>query len=165
MSGEPHIRIEPARPADVPDLLRLIRALAEYERLAQMVTATEARLRDTLFGERRYAEALMARADGRPAGFALFFHNYSTFLARPGIYLEDLFVEPSFRGRGIGKRLLARIAAIAVERDCGRCEWSVLDWNEAAIGFYRKLGARPMDDWTVFRVDGPVLAALAASAS
>jgi GNAT superfamily N-acetyltransferase len=142
-------------------ILEFIAGLAAYEKLAHEVVADEDRLRRTLFGDRPAAEVLIAECDGDPAGFALFFHNYSTFLARPGLYLEDLFVKPELRGRGVGRRLLARLAAIAVERGCGRFEWSVLDWNESAIRFYRNLGAEPMDGWTVFRVTGDALARLA----
>ncbi|HET7459958.1 MAG TPA: GNAT family N-acetyltransferase [Longimicrobium sp.] len=146
---------------DVPLILRFIRGLAEYERLADQVVATEDGLRETLFGPRPYAEVVIAEEVGEPAGFALFFHNYSTFLGRPGIYLEDLFVLPELRGRGIGRALLAHLARLAVERGCGRLEWWVLDWNEDAIRFYRGLGAEPMDDWTVFRVAGEALERLA----
>jgi GNAT superfamily N-acetyltransferase len=148
---------------DVPLILRFIRGLAEYERLADRVVATEEGLRETLFGARPYAEVVIAEEGGEAAGFALFFHNYSTFLGRPGIYLEDLFVLPEFRGRGIGRALLAHLARLAVRRGCGRLEWWVLDWNEDAIRFYRTLGAEPMDDWTVFRVAGDALARLAGS--
>ncbi len=143
--------------ADVPEILRLIRALAEYEKLSGDVVATEAALAQTLFGDRPAAEVLLAEEDGRAVGFALFFQNYSTFLARPGLYLEDLFVEPEVRGRGIGKALLQAVARLAVERGCGRFEWAVLDWNAPAIGFYESLGARPMNDWTVMRVTGEAL--------
>ena len=149
--------LRPATRADVAAILRLIRALAEYEKLAHEVVATEAALADTLFGARPAAEVLLAEEGGRAIGFALFFQNYSTFLARPGIYLEDLFVEPASRGHGVGKALLKAVAKLAVERKCGRLEWSVLDWNEPAIGFYRSLGARPMADWTVMRVTGASL--------
>jgi GNAT superfamily N-acetyltransferase len=152
-----------ALPADVPLILHFIRGLAEYERLSDSVVASEALLTETLFGARPYAEVIIAEWDGAPAGFALFFHNYSTFLARPGIYLEDLFVDPAHRGRGIGKALLVRLAQLAVERNCGRLEWSVLDWNEPAIGFYRSLGAIAMDEWTTNRVTGEALEKLAAS--
>lgn len=148
--------------ADVPQILTFIRALADYEKLLDACVATEQTLTDTLFGERRYAEVLIADYDGKPAGFALFFHNYSTFLAKPGIYLEDLFVDPHLRGKGIGKALLTRLAKLAVERDCGRLEWSVLDWNEPSIGFYKSLGAVPMDEWTIFRLTGDALGNLAA---
>jgi GNAT superfamily N-acetyltransferase len=139
----------------------LIRALAEYERLSHEVSMDSDRLRRGLFGERPYAEVLIGEEDAEPAGFALFFHNFSTFLGRPGIYLEDLFVRPEHRGKGYGRELLQRLAEIAVERDCGRLEWAVLDWNEPAIGFYRKLGARPNDDWTIFRLTGDALHDLA----
>ncbi|HEX8151707.1 MAG TPA: GNAT family N-acetyltransferase [Thermoanaerobaculia bacterium] len=156
------LAIRPATVDDVPLILEFIRALAEYERLLDKCVATEALLRESLFGARPHAEVLIGETEnGDPAGFALFFHNYSTFLARPGVYLEDLFVKPEYRGRGYGRELLARLAAIAVERNCGRLEWWVLDWNEPAIGFYRKLGAVPMDEWTVFRLTGDALAALA----
>ena len=149
--------IRPARPGDVAEVLRLIRALAAYEKLAHEVVATEDALRRTLFGDKPAAEVLLAEEDGRPVGLALFFQNYSTFLGRPGIYLEDLFVEPAHRGSGIGKALLQAVARIAVQRECGRFEWAVLDWNRPAIEFYQALGARPMNDWTVFRVTGEAL--------
>ena len=155
------VRIVRATERDVPVILQMIRDLAEYERMADEVVATEASIRESLFGARPDAEVIIAYADGQPAGFALYFHNYSTFLARRGLYLEDLFVKPVFRGRGIGKRLLVELARIAVERGCGRFEWSVLDWNEPAIGFYKSLGAQPMDAWTIFRVTGDALARLA----
>ncbi len=154
--------IRPATRDDVPVILGFIRALADYEKLADQVVATEAKLAATLFGPRPVAEVLIAEWQGKPAGFALFFHNYSTFLAQPGIYLEDLFVLPEHRGRGIGKALLVQLAKIAVERDCGRFEWSVLDWNTPAIEFYHALGAKPMDEWTVQRVTGDALKTLAA---
>lgn len=157
------LALAPAVEADVPLLLRFIRDLAVYEKLEHEVVATEDGLRRTLFGERRYAEALIARLDGVPAGFALYFHNYSTFLGKPGLYLEDLFVEPGQRGKGIGRALLQRLAAIALERDCGRVEWAVLDWNAPSIAFYRALGASAMHDWTVFRLEGAALRALAQS--
>ena len=156
------LTIRPATVADVALVLTFIRDLAEYERLAHEVVATEPLLRETLFGERPGAEVVIAELDGEPVGFALFFHNFSTFLGRPGLYLEDLFVRPAARGHGVGRALLARLAALAVERGCGRFEWSVLDWNEPAIGFYRKLGAVPLDDWTVQRVAGEALHRLAA---
>ena len=155
------MRVRAATPADVPLILAFIRELAAYEKLAEEVVATEATLAATLFGPRPYAFVLIAEVDGIAAGFALFFHNYSTFLGRPGIFLEDLFVRPDARGRGAGRALISRLAAIAVERGCGRLEWAVLDWNESAIGFYRKLGAAPMDDWTVYRLTGDALARLA----
>lgn len=156
------VSIRSATPADVPLIRELIEGLAEYERLRHECVATDERLQATLFGPRPYAEVIIADVDGVAAGFALFFHNYSTFLARPGIYLEDLFVRPHLRGHGVGKSLLQHLAALAVQRDCGRLEWSVLDWNEDAIGFYRALGARPQDEWTVFRVTGDALTRLAA---
>jgi GNAT superfamily N-acetyltransferase len=155
------LRIRAGERADVPLIAELIRGLAEYERLADEVKMTEDKLERTLFGERRYAETLIAEDDGRPVGFALFFHNYSTFLAQPGIYLEDLFVKPDHRGSGVGRALLEALARTAVERDCGRMEWAVLDWNESAIGFYERLGARPNSDWTVYRLTGEALRALA----
>jgi GNAT superfamily N-acetyltransferase len=151
------IRIRLARPDDAPLLLALIRGLAEYEKLSDQVTATAEDLRDTLFGARPAAEALIAELDGAPAGFALFFSNYSTFLAKPGIYLEDLFVKPEMRRRGVGRALFTHVARLAVERNCGRFEWSVLDWNEPAIAFYGSLGAVPLSDWTVFRLTGEAL--------
>ncbi len=154
-------RIRFAVESDVPLILRFIRDLAEYERLAHKVVATEELLHATLFGPRRYAEVVIAEEGSEPVGFALFFHNYSTFLARPGIYLEDLFVKPETRGKGYGRALLARLAALAIERDCGRVEWAVLDWNEPAIEFYRALGAQMMDDWKIFRLTGDALERLA----
>jgi GNAT superfamily N-acetyltransferase len=157
------LRIERATERDVPLILRLITELAEYERMSDEVVATEDGLRRTLFGPRPAAEVIVGYAGGEPAGFALFFHNYSTFLGKPGLYLEDLFVVPAFRGRGYGKALLVHLAKLAVERDCGRFEWSVLDWNEPAIGFYKKLGATPMEAWTIMRVAGDALHKLAAS--
>jgi GNAT superfamily N-acetyltransferase len=159
MPTDLHIRV--ATESDVPLILDFIRRLAVYERLADRVVATEESLRRTLFGNPRFAEVLIGEEAGSPVGFALFFHNYSTFLARPGVYLEDLFVRDEFRGRGYGKALLARLAQIAVERGCGRVEWAVLDWNEPAIGFYKSLGAIPQDDWTVFRLTGEPLETLA----
>ena len=155
--------IRAATESDVPLILQFIRDLAEYERLSHKVVATEERLRESLFGSRRFAEVLIGEEDGHAAGFALFFHNYSTFLAQPGIYLEDLFVKPEARGRGYGKALLARLAQLAVERGCGRVEWAVLDWNAPSIAFYKALGAEPMDEWTVFRLTGPALDALASA--
>ncbi len=159
------VSIRPAVRADVPLIRRLIEGLAEYERLRHACMATDALLERFLFGERAYAEVAIAEVGGEPAGFALFFHNFSTFLARPGIYLEDLFVEPAFRGRGVGTALLRHLARLAVARDCGRLEWSVLDWNEDAIRFYRRLGAEPQDEWTVYRVSGDALARLAGDAT
>ena len=155
------LSIRPATEADIATILTFINELAEYEKLAHEVEATEDRLRETLFGERPAAEVLIAEVDGEEAGFALFFHNYSTFLAKPGLYLEDLYVRPSFRGQGIGEKLLRELATLALTRGCGRLEWWVLDWNEKAIAFYRRLGAVPMDDWTVFRVAGEALRSLA----
>jgi len=157
------IRIERATERDVPVILQMIRDLAEYERMSDQVIATETGLRESLFSGQRDAEVLLAYADDKPAGFALFFHNFSTFVGRKGLYLEDLFVKPELRGAGLGKRLLVELARIAVERRCGRFEWSVLDWNEPAIGFYKKLGAVPLNEWTIFRVTGDALAQLAAS--
>ena len=154
--------IRPAVPADVPLILALIRELADFERLVHEVVADEALLTRHLFGPRPVAEVLLAFAGDAPAGFALFFENFSTFLARPGIYLEDLFVRPAYRGSGLGRALLAHIARLALARGCGRFEWAVLDWNENAIGFYKKLGARLMDDWRICRVTGPDLERLGA---
>jgi GNAT superfamily N-acetyltransferase len=155
------IAIDPATPDDVPTILSFIRELAEYEKLLDRVTATEQLLRGNLFGGARYAEVMMARLDGRPVGYALFFHSFSTFLARPGIYLEDIYVQPACRGRGVGKALLRAVARVARDRDCGRVEWSVLDWNKPSIDFYLSLGARPLDDWTMFRMDEAAIASLA----
>ena len=153
--------IRPATPADLPLIAQFIRDLAAYERLSDAVRFDEQTLGANLFGTRPMAEVVIGELDGAPQGFALFFHNFSTFEGRPGIYLEDLFVRPAARGSGLGKALLARLAAIAVERGCARLEWSVLDWNEPAIGFYRSLGAQLMDEWTIMRVDGDALADLA----
>lgn len=155
--------ISPATAADVPTILHLIRALADYEKLSHEVVATEDSLRAALFGERPGAECLIAQEHGEPVGFALYFHNFSTFLSRRGLYLEDLFVEPAHRGKGYGKALLQQLAQIAVARGCGRLEWSVLDWNLPAIGFYRSVGATVMDDWRICRMTGPALQAFAAS--
>ncbi len=149
--------IRPATSDDLPAIARLIRGLAEYERLSHAVTLDEASLREHLFGPRPYAEVLLAEDAGRVVGFALFFHNYSTFRGRPGLYLEDLFVEPEHRGRGHGKALLLALARLAVERGCARMEWSVLDWNQPAIDFYKKLGAVPLDEWTQYRLTGEAL--------
>jgi len=153
--------IRPATEADVPLILSFIRELAEYERLSHEVVATEEALRNSLFGERRFAEVLLDYRGGRLAGFALFFHTFSTFLGKPGIYLEDLYVRPEFRGAGVGRALLVHLAKLARERGCGRLEWSVLDWNEPAIGFYRGIGASPVSGWTVYRVSGEALEELA----
>ena len=155
------LSIRPATPADLPLIAELIRALAAYEKLAGEVRFDEATLGEKLFGPRLYAEVLIGEVDGEAQGFALFFHNFSTFEGRPGIYLEDLFVRPEARGEGLGNALLAALARLAVERGCARLEWWVLDWNEPSIGFYKSLGARPMDEWTVMRVDGAALLALA----
>lgn len=157
------ISIRPAATTDLPLIAQLIRDLAEYEKLADEVRFDDAVLDSKLFGPRPYAEVLIGELDGAPQGFALFFHNFSTFEGKPGIYLEDLFVRPAARGSGLGKALLSRLATLALERDCARLEWSVLDWNEPAIGFYKKLGARLMDEWTVMRVDGADLARLGAA--
>lgn len=156
------IEISKAEEKDVPLILEFIQGLAEYERLRDSCVATEQKLRDTLFSPRPDAEVIIARLDGTPMGFALFFHNYSTFLAQRGLYLEDLFVKPEARGKGVGIALLSELARIAIDRDCGRLEWAVLDWNELAIDFYKRIGARPMDDWTVFRLTGDALDKLAA---
>ena len=155
-------RIEPAQPRDTADILSLIRALAEYERLTHLVVGTEAQLRDELFGARPVIEAVLGREDGRAVGFALYFHNFSTFLARRGLYLEDLFVIPEARGRGYGKALMRHVARVAVSRECGRFEWSVLDWNQPSIDFYRSLGAEVLPDWRICRVTGAALATLGA---
>jgi GNAT superfamily N-acetyltransferase len=157
------ISIRPAGPADLPLVAELIRALADYEKLAHEVRFDTAVLGEKLFGARPYAEVVIGEVDGTAQGFALFFHNFSTFEGKPGIYLEDLFVRPEARGSGLGKALLSHLAHLAVLRDCARLEWSVLDWNEPAIGFYRKLGARLMDEWTVMRLDGGDLARLGAT--
>ena len=159
--SETPIRIERATERDVPLILELIQGLAVYEKLAHEVTATEAGLRETLFGARPAADVIIAYAGDTPAGFALFFPNYSTFLGKPGLYLEDLFVRPEYRGQGLGLALMKRLAQIAVERGCGRFEWSVLDWNEPAIGFYNSLGPKLMDGWSIVRVNGKALTALA----
>jgi GNAT superfamily N-acetyltransferase len=151
-----------AERGDTGLIVSFIRELADYEHLLSEVRADEAAIGKTLF-EDRYAEALIVECSGKPAGFALFFHNYSTFLAKPGIYLEDLFVRPEFRGRGAGKALIVRLAAIALERDCGRLQWACLDWNEPSLGFYRSLGAESLDDWINFRVSGEALRKLASS--
>jgi GNAT superfamily N-acetyltransferase len=153
--------IRPATAADIKTICDLIRALAEYERLSHEVVLDEDRLREHLFGPRPYAEALLAEHDGSVVGFALFFHNYSTFLGKPGIFLEDLFVKPQARGRGYGKALLTELARIAVDRGCGRLEWSVLNWNEPSIAFYKSLGAVAMNEWSVYRLAGDALSKIA----
>jgi len=155
------LTVRPATEHEVPEVLRFIRELAVYERLEHEVVATEAALREALFGPRPYAEVVFACLDGTPVGFALFFHNFSTFVGKPGIYLEDLFVRPEARGQGVGRCLLAWLARTALERGCGRLEWAVLDWNEPAIGFYRSLGAVSQDDWITMRVSGAALERLA----
>jgi GNAT superfamily N-acetyltransferase len=155
------LEIRLATEADVPLILSFIREFAEYERLSHEVVATEEALRDSLFGERRMAEVVLAYRGGLPAAFALFFHNFSTFLGRPGIYLEDLYVRPEFRGAGIGRALLVHLAKLARERGCGRLEWLVLDWNEPAIRFYKSIGASPVSGLTVYRVSGEALEELA----
>jgi GNAT superfamily N-acetyltransferase len=159
------IAIRRAEAHEVPLVLQFIRDLAQYEKLSHEVVATEATLRETLFGPSPYAEVVFACLDDQPVGFALFFHNYSTFLGQPGIFLEDLFVRPSARGHGVGKELLQWLARTALERKCGRLEWNVLDWNAPAIGFYEKLGARPLNEWTTYRVTGAELQALAIAAA
>jgi GNAT superfamily N-acetyltransferase len=154
-------QIRPAGVEDVPIVLQLIRDLAAYERAPDEVVATEEQLVDVLFGERPVAEVLLAFEEGSPVGFAIYFYNFSTWLGRPGLYLEDLFVKPEKRGKGYGRALLVELAKIARDRECGRMEWAVLDWNEPAIKFYRALGAKPMDEWTVFRLTGEEIAKLA----
>lgn len=161
MSAESALQIRSATPADAPQILAFIRALADYEKLSHEVVATEADLRAGLFGPKPVAEAVIAEWEGAPAGFALFFHNFSTFLGKPGIYLEDLFVLPDLRAKGIGRALLAHLAKLTRDRGCARLEWAVLDWNEPAIGFYHALGAVAMDEWTVNRLTGDALKRLA----
>jgi GNAT superfamily N-acetyltransferase len=158
----PPFRIAPASVDDVAPILGMIEALADYENLRHLCVATEAGLRGALFGPRAGAEVLLGWEGPEPVAFALFFHNFSTFLGRRGLYLEDLFVRPAFRGRGYGRALLVHLARIAVDRDCGRFEWAVLDWNAPAIGFYESLGATVMPDWRISRVTGPALEKLAA---
>ncbi|MBD1844766.1 GNAT family N-acetyltransferase [Cyanobacteria bacterium FACHB-63] len=157
--------IRSATPADVPEIFVLIQALAEYEKLLHQVTGSIESLHAHLFGEKPYVEVLVAIVENRTIGFALFLHNYSTFLTKPGIYLEDLFVLPDYRGLGIGKALLTELAGIAVSRDCGRLEWSVLDWNESAIGFYKRMGAAVLPDWRICRVTGEALTQMATRSS
>jgi len=154
------LRIRAAEAADVPVIADLIRALANFEKLDDEVVLTEGLLQAGLFGPRPYAEAVIAEEESQPIGFALFFHTFSTFLARPGLYLEDLFVLADHRGRGVGRALLAHLAHLAVERGCGRLEWAVLNWNQEAIGFYERLGAKPNSEWTVYRLAGDELSAL-----
>jgi GNAT superfamily N-acetyltransferase len=155
------IRVAPAAESDVPLILNFIRQLAEYEKLSHLVVATEANIRENVFGSNPVAEVLLAYWDGEAVGFALYFRNFSTFLGQPGIYLEDLFVEPEHRGKGIGKALLMRLAQIAIERGYGRLDWAVLDWNAPSIEFYRSLGAVPLDAWTGYRLTGEALSRLA----
>lgn len=161
MAANPLLSIRPAGMDDVPLIRQLIAELADYERLAHAAVATDEGLRAQLFGAQPAAEVLIGEVDGQPAGFALYFHNFSTFLGKRGLYLEDLFVRPAFRGVGLGRHLMAALARIAVQRDCGRFEWSVLDWNAPAIGFYRRLGATGLEEWTVQRLEGEALHALA----
>jgi GNAT superfamily N-acetyltransferase len=161
LSPSAALSIDPARPQDAGLIVALVRELAEYERLLDQVVLTEQDIHRDLFGPRPYAEAVIAREGDQPVGFALWFHNYSTFAGRPGLYLEDLFVRPACRGQGYGEALLRYLARVALDRGCARFEWSVLDWNEPALAFYRKLGAVPMDEWTVQRVSGEALVALA----
>jgi GNAT superfamily N-acetyltransferase len=156
------LTLDAATPADIPTLLTLIGELAEFERLGHEVVVTEAKLKEALFTERPVVETVLARIDGEVAGFALFFHNFSTFLGRPGLYLEDLYVRPAYRGQGVGRGLLVHVARLAGARGCGRMEWSVLNWNRRAVGFYEALGARPVNDWTVYRLDRAALEALQA---
>ena len=165
MNIQSNFEIRPARVEDVPVILELIRDLATYERAPDEVTATEEQLVDVLFGKRPAAEVLLAFEGKSPVGFAVFFYNFSTWLGRPGLYLEDLFVKPEKRGKGYGRALLVDLAKIALDRGCGRMEWAVLDWNDPAIKFYRALGAKPMDEWTVFRLTRDGIAKLAKSDS
>ena len=157
----PELTLRFAEASDADLILRLIRELAEYEKLSHDVVVDVDTIRESLFGEGAVAEAVIAEYEGDAVGFAVFFHNFSTFVGRRGMYLEDLYVNPDFRGRGIGETLLSFVAKLAKDRGCGRIEWSVLDWNEPAVGFYKKLGARAMDDWTVFRLTGDGIARLA----
>ncbi|CAM3182536.1 N-acyltransferase YncA [Sphingomonas antarctica] len=157
------ISVRPAIEPDAATILRFVRDLADYERDPEAVVATEVMLAQALFGPDPAAEALIADMDGQPIGFALFFHNFSTWTGRRGLYLEDLYITPDARGSGAGKALLVALAKIATTRGCARFEWSVLDWNDPAIGFYKSIGAQPMNEWTVFRLDGDALASLAAS--
>ena len=157
----PGFQIKSAIECDVPIILSFVKKLARYERLSHEVVATEELLHENLFGKRRMAEVAIGYLEAMPVSFVLFFHNYSTFLGKPGLYIEDLFVDEEYRGRGYGRALLLHVARLAKERDCGRLEWSVLDWNQPAIDFYMKLGALPMSDWTIFRVSGKSLDELA----
>ena len=160
-TSDPQLQLRFATETDAGLILEMIKALAEYERLSHEVVADEESFRDSLFRGRKVAEVVIADYREKPAGFALFFHNFSTFLGKPGLYLEDLFVKPEFRGNSIGRELLSCVARIALDRGCGRLEWSVLDWNEPAIRFYKSLGGRPMDEWSIFRVAGDSLNKLA----
>ncbi|HKI99724.1 MAG TPA: GNAT family N-acetyltransferase [bacterium] len=157
----PGFSIRHAESADAPLIVEYVSKLADYEKLAHEMQATEAHIRETMFGPRPYAEVIFGEQDGQPVGFALFFHNFSTFMGKPGLYLEDLFVDPEQRGHGYGKALMGYLARLAVERGCGRFEWSVLNWNEPSIAFYQRLGARPLDAWTVYRMTGEALERLA----
>lgn len=164
MTDDRHFRIRSARPGDAPLILNFIRELASYEKLSHEVTATESGIQDHLFSPHPKAECIIAEHDGTAIGFALYFHNFSTFLGKPGLYLEDLYVQPAFRGRGYGRRLLSHLAKLALARGCGRFEWAVLDWNAPAIGFYQKLGAKLMADWRINRLSGSALEKLASEA-
>ena len=163
MTSKPRLRVAPAAADDVATILRLVTGLAEYEKLADTVTASESGLREALFGARPFAEAVVGFADDEPVGLAVFYPTFSTFSARAGLYLEDLFVAPRWRGHGLGKKLLAHVARLAIERGCKSLDWSVLDWNEPAIEFYRALGARPLDQWNLFRLTGDAMAELASA--
>ncbi|MGH8293819.1 MAG: GNAT family N-acetyltransferase [Gammaproteobacteria bacterium] len=165
MTDDRHFRIRNARPDDVALILQFIQELARYEKLAHEVSATERDIQANLFGTRPRAECIIAEHDGTAIGFALYFHNFSTFLGKPGLYLEDLYVQPAFRGQGYGRGLLSHLAKLALDRGCGRFEWAVLDWNAPAIGFYRKLGAAIMADWRINRLSGSALEKLASEAS
>ena len=158
--NQDNLRISPATESDIPAMITLIRELAEYEKLTHLCVITEEHLKRALFGPVKFAEALMARAGSQSAGYAIFFHNFSTFLGSPGIYLEDIYVTPSLRGRGIGKKLLVEVGRIAHERGCGRLEWSVLNWNKPAIDFYESLGAKALNEWTMYRLDQSAIANL-----
>ncbi|WP_339724985.1 GNAT family N-acetyltransferase [uncultured Paraglaciecola sp.] len=161
VTRDPNFIIRPANVADTALILRFIKELADYEKLLHEVVANEATLKESLFGETPHAKVIIGEYQGKPVSFALYFHNFSTFLGRPGIYLEDLYVQPQMRGKGLGKILLGYLASLAIELNCGRLEWWVLDWNKPAIDFYQSLGAQPMDEWTVNRVTGSALEKLA----
>jgi GNAT superfamily N-acetyltransferase len=162
LSPTPKFRVQAATEQDIPLILQMTRALAEFEKVPHQVTASEADIRESLFGANPKAEAVVGYASDEPAGMAVFFHTFSTFLGRSGLYLEDIFVDEKWRGRGLGRELMRYVAKIAVARGCARLEWSVLNWNARAIAFYRQLGATPMDEWTVYRLSGDELARLAA---